>query len=249
MTRAAHSPQSSASPLFVTTRWSVVALARSESSPATAAALEALCRAYWYPLYAYVRRTGRSPHDAQDLTQAFFARLLEKGYLHAADQAKGRFRTFLLIALKRFLANEWNREQAQKRGGGQTVVQLDSEFAENRYAAEPASAQPLDRDYERHWAVTLLDQALAQLRVEYEAAGRQSDFDLLKEHLTAERGDIPYGNIARSLGIGEAGARSAVHRMRKRFRELFRSAIAATVSDPAEVDDEIRHVVRALASD
>lgn len=155
----------SASPLFLTTHWSVVVSARNKDAPDAAAALETLCRAYWYPLYAYVRRTGRSPHDAQDLTQAFFARVLEKGYLHAADRTKGRFRTFLLVAMKRFLANEWDREQTQKRGGGQAFVPLDTAFAESRYAAEPTTVQSVDCEYERRWAVTLLDQALALLRV------------------------------------------------------------------------------------
>jgi RNA polymerase sigma-70 factor (ECF subfamily) len=236
----------SASPLFLTTRWSVIVRAQEGQSADAGAALESLCRAYWYPLYAWVRRQGQSAHDAQDLTQSFFARLLRKGYLHAADQQKGRFRTFLLIAFKRFLANEWDRATAQKRGGGSTPLSIDTAFAETRFAAELFHEQPADVEYDRRWALTLLDRSLATLRAEYTAAGHVAEFEALKEFLTAERGEIPYSTIAEVLGIGEGGARSAVHRLRKRFRQLFRAAIADTVSDPAEVDQEIRHVVRAL---
>jgi RNA polymerase sigma-70 factor (ECF subfamily) len=240
-------PTDGYSPLFLTTRWSVVVSAQGKGSGDASAALEALCHAYWYPLYAYVRRLGRSAHDAQDLTQEFFARLLEKEYLRAADRAKGRFRTFLLVALKRFLANEWDRQRAQKRGGGSVAVPIDTVFAESRYAAEPAPTQPVDREYEQRWAMTLLEQAMARLRAEYEHAGRTAEFEQLKEYLTAERGAIPYPAIAAALSLAESGARGAVHRLRKRFRELFRAQIADTVSDPAGVDDEVRHVVAALS--
>lgn len=240
-------PAFGGSPLFVTTRWSVVSAAQGETSPDAAAALEELCRAYWFPLYGYARRQGRSPHDAQDLTQSFFARLLEKDYLHAADRGKGRFRSFLLIAFKRFLANEWDKVQAQKRGGGIVLVPLDSDFAESKYAADSSSVQPADRDYERRWAMTLLEQTLAELRGEFAQLGRVAEFEHLKEYLTADRGSIPYPAIATALSMSESGARGAVHRLRRRFRELFRAAIAATVSHPGEVEDELRHVVRALS--
>jgi RNA polymerase sigma factor (sigma-70 family) len=240
-------PDHRASPLFLTTHWSVVVSAQGKGSGNADAALEALCRAYWYPLYAYVRRLGRSAHDAQDLTQEFFARLLEKDYLRAADREKGRFRTFLLVALKRFLANEWDRARTQKRGGGSVAVPFDSTFAESRYATEPAASQPADREYEHRWAMTLLEQSMARLRVEYERAGRVAEFEQLKEYLTAERGTIPYAAIAATLKLGESGARGAVHRLRRRFRELFRTQIADTVSDPAAVEDEVRHVVAALS--
>jgi RNA polymerase sigma factor (sigma-70 family) len=234
------------SPLFVTTRWSVVWTAREAGSADSEAALEALCRTYWYPLYAYVRRQGHTPHDAQDFTQEFFARLLAKDFLHAADREKGRFRTFLLVALKRFLANEWDRSQAQKRGGGCAAVPLDTDFAESRYAAEPVTAQPADREYEQRWAMTLLEQAMARLRAEYEEASRTGEFEQLKKYLTAERGAIPYAEIAAALNVAESGARGAVHRLRKRFRQIFRTQIADTVCDPAAVDDEVRHIVAAL---
>ena len=224
-------------------------MAQDKDSPDALAALEELCRTYWFPLYAYARRSGHSPHDAQDSTQAFFACLLEKDYLHAADRGKGRFRTFLLIALKRFLANEWDKAQAQKRGGEIILVPLDAASAEEKYAADLASNQPLDRDYERRWALTLLEQTMAELRRGYEQVGSVAEFEHLKQYLTADRGSIPYPTIAAALGIGEGGARSAVHRLRRRFRELFRAAVAATVSSPGEVDDELRHVVRALSWD
>jgi RNA polymerase sigma-70 factor (ECF subfamily) len=180
-----------ASPLFVTTRWSVVAAAQGETSQDAAAALEQLCGAYWFPLYAFARRQGRTPHDAQDLTQSFFARLLEKDYLHAADRGKGRFRSFLLVAFKRFLANEWDKVHAQKRGGGFVLVPLDGDLAESKYAADSSCVEPADRDYERRWAMTLLEQTLAQLRGEYVAIDRASEFESLKEYLTADRGRFP----------------------------------------------------------
>lgn len=236
-------------PLFVTTRWSVVLAARGKSSPESAAALETLCRAYWYPLYAYVRGSGHSPHDAQDLTQEFFARLLAKDYLQAADREKGRFRTFLRVCLKRFLANEWDRQRAAKRGGGERPTSLDVALAEQRYATELTTGVAPDRLYERQWAMALLEQAMARLRAEYTAAGKASEFDQLKSALTAERGAIPYAELAAALNLSEGAARVAVHRLRKRYRELFRATVADTVSEPDEVDDEVRHIATVLGGD
>ncbi len=235
-----------ASPLFVTTRWSVVLAARDPASPASAEALETLCRAYWSPLYALVRRQGHAPHDAQDLTQEFFARLLQKDYLRAADRAKGRLRTFLHVALKRFLANEWDRARAQKRGGGVAPVSFDTAVAEERYLQQGPDALSAERIYERQWAMTLLEQAMSRLRAEYEAGGKKAEFDDLKFTLTAERGSIPYAELAAQLRCTEGAARVAVHRLRKRFRDLFRATIADTVDDVAEVDDEVRYVARVL---
>src|ERR1035437_8464667 len=177
-------------PVFVTTHWSVVLSARQKDSPETAAALETLCRTYWYPLYAYVRRQGHSPHDAQDLTQEFFARLLQKDYLKAAAREKGRFRTFLIVALKRFLANEWDRVRAQKRGGGQPLLSLDAEVAEGRYRIEPVEGATADKVYERRWALTLLDHTITRLREEFTGGGKAAEFERLKACLTAERGEI-----------------------------------------------------------
>jgi RNA polymerase sigma factor (sigma-70 family) len=232
---------------FATTHWSMVLAARDKNSPVSVEALETLCRRYWYPLYAFVRRVGKSPHDAEDLTQEFFSRLLQKDWLDAADQERGRFRTFLVMAMKRFLANEWDKGRAAKRGGGQSFVPLDTELGEARYLREPPTGSPAEFLYERRWALTLLDQSVAALRAEYERDGRAADFDQLKRFLTAERGAIPYSEIARELGATEGGARVAVHRMRKRFRQVFRATIAGTVADPLDLDGEIKHVVEILS--
>jgi RNA polymerase sigma factor (sigma-70 family) len=231
--------------LFVTTRWSVVLAAQDKSSPESAVALETLCRAYWYPLYAYVRGSGRSPHDAQDLTQEYFARLLAQDWLRVVLPEKGRFRTFLLVTLKRFLTNEWQRDRAQKRGSGNVPLSLDTDAAEHRFAAEP----PLTPDelYERRWAMTLLEEALERLQREFTQLGREQEFRCLKEWLTAERGGIPYGQIAQELGTTEGAARVAVHRLRKQFRQLFRLTIAETVDADGDVDAEMRHLVGVLS--
>lgn len=234
-------------PVFVTTHWSVVLSARKKHSPQSAAALETLCRTYWYPLYAYVRRQGHSPPDAQDLTQEFFARLLQKDYLKAAAREKGRFRTFLIVALKRFLANEWDRVRAQKRGGGQPLLSLDAEIAEERYRIEPVEGATADRIYERRWALTLLDRTMTRLRQEFTAAGKAEEFKRLKACLTAERGDISYAEIAGALGQSEGTVRVVVHRLRKRFREIFREEIAHTVSSAEEIEEEVRYLMGVLA--
>jgi len=233
--------------LSVTTHWSVVLAARDNASPDSAAALEALCRTYWYPLYAFVRRQGHAACDAQDLTQEFFARLLEKGYLAAAAREKGRFRTFLRVALKRFLANEWRRANRLKRGGGQVHLEWDTAIGEKRYEAERADGLTPERLYERRWAMTLLEQVLARLRAEHEAAGKEAEFDQLKGVLMSERGGIDYAELATGLGVSEGAARVAVHRLRKRFRELFRAAVADTVSGPKEVESELRYLAGVLA--
>ena len=232
--------------VFVTTHWSVVLSAREKVSTQSDAALERLCRTYWYPLYAWVRRQGHSPHDAQDLTQEFFARMLQKDYLQAAAREKGRFRTFLIVALKRFLANEWDRARAQKRGGGQALLSLDTATAESRYQIEPAATLSADLIYERRWALTLLEQTMTALREEFTSAGKQREFESLKTFLTAERGEIPYSEIAAKLGINESAARVSVHRLRKRFREVFRQQIAHTVARPEDVEEEVRYLLTAL---
>jgi RNA polymerase sigma factor (sigma-70 family) len=232
---------SSPSPLFATTRWSVVLEAQHHDS---AQALETLCRAYWYPLYAYVRRDGHAPHDAQDLTQEFFARLVEKDWLRSAGPEHGRFRTFLLVAMKRFLINEWHRNSAQKRGGHITHVPLDAEDAERRFASEPDMAP--DAIFERRWAMTLLEQTLTSLEAEFSTAAKANEFQILKHSLTLDRGTISYPQLAAQMTCSEAAARVAVHRLRKRFRELFRAGIAATLAEGEDVDLELRHVVSVL---
>jgi DNA-directed RNA polymerase specialized sigma24 family protein len=232
-------------PIFVTTRWSLVLAAQDKSSPDSAAALGALCYAYWYPLYAYVRGTGRSPHDAQDLTQEFFARLLANDWLRVVLPEKGRFRTFLLVTMKRFLTNEWHRHMTQKRGAGKQPLSLDTAEAEHRFAAEPPLAP--DELYERRWAMTLLDESLDRLQREFARTGRGQEFDSLKEWLTAERGAIPYAQIAAATGTTEGAARMAVHRMRKQFRQLFRQTIAETVDAAGDVEAEMRYLVAVLS--
>lgn len=231
--------------LFAATRWSVVLAAQDKSSPNSAAALEALCSFYWYPLYAYVRSSGHSPHDAQDLTQEFFARFLAQDWLRVVFPEKGRFRTFLLVALKRFLANEWHRANRQKRGGGSIPVPLHSILAEDRFACEPALGA--DEIYERRWAMTLLEQTLEQLGAEFGKAGKELEFDALKAWLTAGRGEIPYADVAVRLRMTEGAARVAVHRLRRRFRELFRENIAQTVAKSDDVDAEMRHLASVLS--
>lgn len=231
--------------VFATTRWSVVLTAQDPASPDAAAALEILCRTYWYPLYAYVRGSGHSPEDAQDLTQEFFARLLANDWLRVVQREKGPFRAFLRFAMKRFLSHEWHRATAAKRGGGQSPVPLDAVAAEHRFAAEPALGP--DDLYERRWAMTLLDTALERLEAEFTVAGRAAEFECLKEWLTADRGTIPYSTIAGRLGTTEGAARVAVHRLRKRYREVFRETVAATVDAEVEVESEMRHLVAVLA--
>ena len=234
-------------PVFVTTHWSIVLSARDQASPQSAEALERLCRAYWYPLYAYVRRSGQSPPAAEDLTQEVSARLLVKGYLDAADREKGRFRTFLLVALKRFLAREWERACAQKRGGGRQAIPLDTALAERLYAADPGTDASPDRLYERRCALLLLDAAFKRLEQEFMGTDKAGEFEALKPYLTAARGEIPYGELARRLNRDEGAARVAVHRFRKRYRELFREEVAQTVAGPEEIEDEMRHLLAALA--
>ncbi len=234
-------------PVFVTTHWSVVLSARNETSPKSAAALEELCRVYWYPIYAHVRRLGNSPHDAEDLTQEFFARLLQRKYLDAAEQARGRFRSFLLMALKRFLADEWDRARAQKRGGGAVPVPIDTDLAERRFQTDCGSEQPGDRQYERRWAMALLDRTMTRLRQEFEAAGKKVEFEQLKRFLTLGKAEIPYATVTAELGLSESALRVAVHRLRKRFREIFREEIAHTVARTEDVAEEFRHLLAALS--
>jgi len=234
-------------PAFVTTHWSVVLTAGRSDTTHAQAALEKLCQTYWYPLYAYVRRRGHSVEDAQDLAQEFFARLLAGNWVGGADRTKGRFRTFLLTALNRFLANEWDRARAQKRGGGVLSVPMDTAMAESRYCEDTKSALAPDRLYDRQWAMTLLDRTMNRLETEHQRLGKGAEFGVLSPALTAERGDIPYAAMAAQLGQNEPAVRMAVHRLRKRFREVFREEITQTVANPGEVEEEIRHLLAALA--
>ena len=233
-------------PLFVTTRWTLVLAAARTPSPESAAALEAICRAYWYPLYAFARRCGQSPTDAQDLTQEFFRLLLEKRWLEDADREKGRLRSFLVGAMKHFMAKEWRRASAQRRGGGQVHVPMDTAFAEGRYAADLDAGLAADEIFDRQWALTLLDLTMGRLQAEFAAAGRAADFAVLKDSLTASHGAIDYGSVASRLGASEGAARVAVHRLRRRYRGLLREEIAQTLAEPAQVEEEMRSLFAAF---
>jgi RNA polymerase sigma factor (sigma-70 family) len=233
-------------PVFVTTHWSVVVMAGQSDTPRAQAALERLCRTYWYPLYAYARRRGHSVEDAQDLTQEFFARVLERHWLARADQSKGRFRTFLLTAMERFLANEWDRARALKRGGGRRNVPIQLDSAETRYGVEPADTRTPEQAFEYRWANALLDEVVKQLEAEFEAQGQAAAFATLKPCLVGERAAQPYAVLAAKLGMEEGAVKVAVHRLRLRYRELLRAEIANTVASDEEVDAEMRHLFNVL---
>lgn len=235
---------------FAATRWTVVLKAREKETPDAAEALGTLCGIYWPPLYAFARRQGRTPHDAQDLTQAFFARLLADGAdaLRLVAPEKGRFRSFLLVAFKRFMADEWEKARTQKRGGAHLHVTFDSALAESGYHESLRDEGSAEKLYERRWAMTLIERAMTRLRDEFIAADKTREFDLLKVHLTAPRGGDGYAPVAAALGLTEGAARVAVHRLRRRFREVFREEIAHTVADAAEIDDEVRHLMGVLSA-
>jgi RNA polymerase sigma-70 factor (ECF subfamily) len=231
---------------FATTHWSVVLEAGQSVSKEANQALENLCRTYWYPLYAYVRRKGYDAHAAQDLTQEFFARLLARNYLSVADRKRGKFRSFLLGCLEHFLAREWTRAHAQKRGGGQPLFSLDETDAENRYLREPAHELTAEKIFDRRWATTLLDQAMARLREECLASQKGELFEKTQNYLSGERGEASYADLAVSLGMSEGAIKVAVHRLRQRYGELVRDEIAQTVATPGEVDEELRYLFAVL---
>jgi RNA polymerase sigma factor (sigma-70 family) len=235
---------------FATTHWSIVlAAARPDvhrDRPDAQAALATLCETYWYPLYAYVRRLGYKAEDAQDLTQGFFAALLEKHYVKAADRRRGRFRSFLLTALKRFLAKQRDRAHAQKRGGKARPISLDLESGESRYALEPSHDVTPEAIYQRRWALTVLDRVIVRLRQVYADAGKDKVFDGVKAFLTGEGGAPPYEQVARELGMSQGAVKVAVHRLRRRYRDLLRSEIAQTVADPEAVEEELKDLLAAL---
>ena len=234
--------------VFATTHWTVVLMAGRRSTPQSDVALEELCRIYWYPLYAYVRHHGHSKEDAEDLTQAFFARFLEKNYLAGLRSEKGRFRAFLLAALKHFLANEWDRSARQKRGGGVAPLSLDWQDADTRYHIEPADHLSPDKLYDRAWAVALLERVITRLGDESAAEGKAKLFEILKPCLMVGKSAIPYPQAAAELGMAEGAVRVAVHRLRRRYRELLRGEIAQTLSDPAQVEEELQALFGAFAS-
>jgi len=232
---------------FVTTQWTMVAAAGSPDSPGHRQALEALCRTYWFPLYAYLRRQGCDSHQAQDYTQGFFASLLERHALQQADPAVGKFRSFLLASLKHFVADDRDRQQAKKRGGGKCFP-LDVDDAETRYSLEPADTMSPEKLFMRSWALTVLREALTQLKAECVEAGKGQIFERLKTRLQADETPASYNDTAVELGMTESAVRVAVHRLRQRYGELVRRQIAQTVADPSEVDEELRELFAALTS-
>jgi RNA polymerase sigma-70 factor (ECF subfamily) len=232
---------------FVTTLWSVVASAGGDTKHAEGA-IEKLCRAYWYPLYAFVRRQGRSPEDAQDLTQAFFAKLIERALIKSADPNRGRFRTFLLCSLKNFLRDEWAKGQAQKRGGGERLLSLDDPAsAEARYQLEPRDEPVAEKLFERRWAMTVIDLAISRLESEFKARGKEKLFDELQGALLGEKPSLSYAKLGAALGMIEGAVKVAAHRLQRRYRELVREEIGNTVASPDDIEDEIRHLCAVLS--
>jgi RNA polymerase sigma-70 factor (ECF subfamily) len=238
----ADSPQAS----FATTHWSLVLDAGRLPRAGADSALQALCQNYWYPLYAYVRRRVHDVSEAQDLTQEFFARLLEKDLLAQAAPDRGRFRSFLLTAMQNFLTNEWHKAQATKRGGGLKVLSLDFAAGDSRLNIDPGHGWTAEKLFERNWAITLLDHVLSRLQAEYEQVGRAKMFELLRPYISGNRAEGSLAEIATQLEMTEGAAKVAAHRLRKRYRELLRSELAQTVANPSEVDDEIAWLFSAL---
>jgi DNA-directed RNA polymerase specialized sigma24 family protein len=232
---------------FATTHWTVVLAAGDRGAPQAAEALEKLCRLYWYPLYAYVRRKGYNVHDAEDLTQAFFAHFLDKNYLARASQQRGRFRSFLLTSMQNFLAHEWERARAAKRGGGRTLLSWDEISGESRYALEPASDLSPDNIFEQRCAAMLFQKALSELQREMAAAGNSEQFERLKRFLSAKAQADDYAEAASGLGMTPGAVGVAVHRLRQRYGELVREEIAHTVATPAEVEEEMRYLIKLVS--
>jgi RNA polymerase sigma-70 factor (ECF subfamily) len=235
-----------ASGSFCTTHWSAVVRAGRGDANETGPALNELCEAYWYPLYAYARRQGLGAAEAEDSTQSFFARLLERGFIASAEQNKGRFRSFLLTLFRRFLVNEWHRQHRQKRGGFEGMISLDAAWAESRYGTEPVQSESPDVLFERQWALTLLDLVMRRLQAEYVESGRARLFERLQTCLTRGETGRRYADLAAELGLTEAAVKMAVQRLRARYRALLREEIAKTVAAPEDVEEELRHLFAAF---
>jgi RNA polymerase sigma-70 factor (ECF subfamily) len=234
--------------IFATTHWTVVLAAGQRHTPQSDAALEELCRTYWFPLYAYVRRRGHAKEDAEDLTQAFFARLLEKNFIANLSGEKGKFRAFLLATLKHFLANEWDKSQRKKRGCGEAHLSLDWQTADTKFQVADANEPSPDKVFDREWALALLAKVIERLQSECEADGKGKLFEQLKIFLTAGKGELSHAEAAQKLSIDEAAVRVAVHRLRKHYRQLLRAEIAQTLSDPTQVDEEMRALFGAFSA-
>ena len=237
-----HSTPASTAPgdIFATTHWTVVLAAGRRHTPQSDGALEELCRTYWFPLYAYVRRRGYNKEDAEDLVQAFFARFLEKNYLAGLSAERGRFRAFLLASLKHFLINEWKKTQRQKRGGGDKPLSLDWQTADTQFQVASTTEPSPDKTFDREWALALLAKVIQRLQNECTAEGRAKQFEQLKIFLTAGKGALSHADAAKTLGMDETAVRVAVHRLRKRYRVLLRAEISQTLADGSQVDEEMR---------
>jgi RNA polymerase sigma-70 factor (ECF subfamily) len=233
---------------FATTRWTMVLAAGRRSSPDADRALQTLCETYWYPLYAYARRRVSQPSDAQDLTQSFFATLLEKNYVRPAAPERGRFRAYLLTAFQHFLSKEWEKAKSQKRGGGQLPIRLDFSEGESRWQLEPCSQLTAGQLYERQWALAVLNRVMDRLAAEMAASGKATHFDLLKDFMIGEHGVQTYADVASKLETTSAAAKMAASRMRRRYRQLLRDEIAQTVASPDDVNEEIRDLFATLGS-
>lgn len=231
---------------FESTRWSLILAAREAGAPGARAALDELCQTYWQPLYSFIRHRGHDPHSAEDLTQEFFARLLESEDLAKVDRSKGRFRAFLLAACTHFLSNERDRARARKRGGDRRILSIDVADAERRYGMEPSHSLTSEALFTRRWALTLLDQTIESLRAEYTRIGQRERFEVLQPAIAGK--GIPYAELGARLDTSEGAVQVAVHRLRKRYREVLRSRIADTLDDPAQIDDEIRDLFTALSA-
>jgi DNA-directed RNA polymerase specialized sigma24 family protein len=242
------SPADQGARVFATTLWTVVLRAGGPTSDGSARALEQLCRTYWYPLYSFARRSGAAAHDAEDLTQSFFAYLLEKDAIARASRERGRFRSFLLTAFKNFQANERAYHGAAKRGGGKALLSLDELQAEDRYRHEPKTDLSAEKLYEQKWAASLLDHVMQGLRTEYQTLGKAPLFEVLRGIIWGGRHESGYGALAQTVGMTEGAFKVAVHRLRSRFKEALREEVAQTVSTPGEVDDELRHLLSALSA-
>jgi RNA polymerase sigma factor (sigma-70 family) len=226
--------------IFATTHWTVVLAAGQRHTPQADHALEELCRTYWFPLYAYVRRRGHAKEDAEDLTQAFFARFLARNYLAGLSAERGRFRAFLLASLKHFLINEWKKTQRQKRGGGEKLLSLDWQTADTQFQVASHAEPSPEKAFDREWALALLAKVIERLHAECAAEGKLPQFEALKIFLTAGKGALPCADAAKTLDMDEATVRVTVHRLRKRYRAVLRDQIAQTLSDPAQVEEELR---------
>ncbi len=243
----AHSPeQETSAARFATTHWSVVLAAGQGGASGSREALENLCRTYWQPVYAYLRRHGIGVHEAEDLTQGFFARFLEKNSLKNVTPAKGKFRSYLLGAVKHFVSNERDRARAKKRGGGRTFIPLDVSSAESRCSFQPSDELTPEKIYDKCWALALLDHVLCRLQDEFVEARKEKTFASLKVFLTGETGTLSYNEVAKELNMADGAVKVAVHRMRRRYREILKEEVAGTVAGPEETEDEIRYLLAAV---